>query len=225
MVAGAEDRSSERRARCPCRRHRRRRLHRPRADGAACRRRRPVVAVTRRAIAVPPGVTLHAIGEITATTDWSALLQGARAVVHLAAPAHAPSGADQQWIRGEAAAAAQLARAAGAAGCRAAGAGELDQGAGRCQQRCAVPRRAAGIARRCLWLRQMAHRGGDAHDLRRGRAGADGDPAAAGLRPRRQSQFPARCCASSIAGCRCPWPASSTAAAWSISTTSSISSS
>src|SRR5258708_38940290 len=76
----------------------------------------PVSAVVRRAVAVPRGVTLHAIGDITAATDWSPLLHGARAVVHLASRAHAPPGADQEWIEGEAAAAAQLARAAGRAG-------------------------------------------------------------------------------------------------------------
>src|SRR5713226_6411921 len=76
----------------------------------------PVSAVVRRAVAVPRGVTLHAIGGITAATDWSALLRGARAVVHLASRAHAPPGADQEWIAGEAAAAAQFVRAAGRAG-------------------------------------------------------------------------------------------------------------
>jgi len=76
----------------------------------------PVSAVVRRAVAVPRGVTLHAIGDITAATDWSALLRGARAVVHLASRAHAPPGADQEWIEGEAAAAAQFVRAAGRAG-------------------------------------------------------------------------------------------------------------
>jgi UDP-N-acetyl-alpha-D-quinovosamine dehydrogenase len=75
-----------------------------------------VSAVMRRAVAVPRGVTLHAIGDITTATDWPPLLRGARAVVHLAARAHAPLGADQDWIQGEAAAAAQLARAAGRAG-------------------------------------------------------------------------------------------------------------
>lgn len=75
----------------------------------------PVRAVVRRAIAVPRGVTLHAIGDITPATDWSPLLRGARAVVHLAGRAHAPLGAAHDWIEGEAAAAAQLARAAGRA--------------------------------------------------------------------------------------------------------------
>ncbi len=76
----------------------------------------PVSAVVRRAVAVPRGVTLQAIGGITAASDWSALLRGARAVVHLASRAHAPPGADQEWIAGEAAAAAQFVRAAGRAG-------------------------------------------------------------------------------------------------------------
>jgi nucleoside-diphosphate-sugar epimerase len=76
----------------------------------------PVTAVVRRAAAVPPGVALHAIGDITASTDWAPLLRGARAVVHLASRAHAPLGADLGWIEGDAAAAAQLAREAGRAG-------------------------------------------------------------------------------------------------------------
>jgi nucleoside-diphosphate-sugar epimerase len=70
----------------------------------------------RRAVTLPCGVTFHAIGDITAATDWSPVLQGARAVVHLASRAHAPPGADQGWIKADAAAAAQLARAAGRAG-------------------------------------------------------------------------------------------------------------
>jgi len=76
----------------------------------------PVRAVVRRADATPRGVTLHAIGDITAETNWSPLLDGARAVVHLASRAHVPAGADQGWIEHDAAAAAQLARAAGRAG-------------------------------------------------------------------------------------------------------------
>ena len=76
----------------------------------------PVTAVVRRAVAVPPGVALHTIGDITAATDWAPLLGGARAVVHLASRAHAPLGADLGWIEGDAAAAAQLARDAGRAG-------------------------------------------------------------------------------------------------------------
>jgi nucleoside-diphosphate-sugar epimerase len=75
-----------------------------------------VSAVVRRTVAVPRGVSLHAIGDITAATDWSPLLRDARAVVHLASCAHAPPGADQGWIERDAAAAVQLARAAGRAG-------------------------------------------------------------------------------------------------------------
>src|SRR6185437_3391623 len=75
-----------------------------------------VTAVMRHAAAVPPGVTRHAIGDITGATDWAPLLRGARAVVHLASRAHAPLGADLGWIEGDAAAAAQLARDAGHAG-------------------------------------------------------------------------------------------------------------
>ncbi|HEX9103329.1 MAG TPA: NAD-dependent epimerase/dehydratase family protein, partial [Polyangia bacterium] len=61
-------------------------------------------------------VALHVIGDITAATDWTALLRGAHAVVHLASRAHATPGAAQDWIEDDAAAAAQLARAAGRAG-------------------------------------------------------------------------------------------------------------
>ena len=76
----------------------------------------PIRAVVRRAVAAPPGVSVHAIGDITATTEWPALLRGARAVVHLANRAHAAADAEQDWIEHDAAAAAQLARAAGRAG-------------------------------------------------------------------------------------------------------------
>jgi nucleoside-diphosphate-sugar epimerase len=76
----------------------------------------PVSAVVRRAVAVPAGITMNAIGDITGATDWAPLLHGARAVVHLASRAHASLGADLGWIESDAAAAAQLAREAGRAG-------------------------------------------------------------------------------------------------------------
>ena len=75
-----------------------------------------VVAQLRRATPLPPDAIAGMIGDITAATDWSAVLRGARTVVHLAGRAHRPTGDDQQWIEGEAAAAAHLGRAAAAAG-------------------------------------------------------------------------------------------------------------
>jgi nucleoside-diphosphate-sugar epimerase len=75
-----------------------------------------VVAQLRRAAPLPAQAITGMIGDITSATDWSAVLRGARAVVHLAGRAHRPAGGDQQWIEGEAAAAANLARAAAAAG-------------------------------------------------------------------------------------------------------------
>lgn len=80
------------------------------ADGAR------VVAQLRRAAPLPSEVTTGMIGDITAQTDWSAVLRGARAVVHLASRAHKPAGDEREWIEGEAAAAANLARAAATAG-------------------------------------------------------------------------------------------------------------
>jgi nucleoside-diphosphate-sugar epimerase len=75
-----------------------------------------VVAHLRRAAPLPAQAITGMIGDITPSTDWSAVLRGARAVVHLAGRAHRPAADDQQWIEGEAATAAHLARAAAAAG-------------------------------------------------------------------------------------------------------------
>ncbi len=76
----------------------------------------PVVAVLRRPAALPSGVTVQILGDITAATPWSPLLAGARAVVHLAGRAHAPEAADPRWIEAEAGTAAALARHAKDAG-------------------------------------------------------------------------------------------------------------
>jgi nucleoside-diphosphate-sugar epimerase len=75
-----------------------------------------VVAQLRRAAPLPPDVIIGMVGDITAQTDWSAVLRGATAVVHLASRAHKPAGDEREWIEGEAAAAANLARAAAVAG-------------------------------------------------------------------------------------------------------------
>lgn len=78
----------------------------------------PVIALARNAAEAPaqPGVTWRAVGDMTTgAVDWTALLRGARAVVHLASRAHAPPG-EPGWIERDAAVAARLARGAGAAG-------------------------------------------------------------------------------------------------------------
>jgi nucleoside-diphosphate-sugar epimerase len=76
-----------------------------------------VIAAVRCAAGFSPGVTERVVGDITRATDWTPLLTGARAVVHLAGRAHAPSGdAPRDWMESDAAAAAALARAAGQAG-------------------------------------------------------------------------------------------------------------
>ena len=75
-----------------------------------------VVAVVRQPAALAPGVEQRAVGDITASTDWSGLLAGARAVVHLASRAHAAIADEQRWIESESAASAALARAARGAG-------------------------------------------------------------------------------------------------------------
>ncbi len=76
-----------------------------------------VVAVVRRPAAMPQGVAVHAVGDITAALDWAPLLAGAGAVVHLASRAHAPkTAAEDGSMASDAAAAAQLMRAAGRAG-------------------------------------------------------------------------------------------------------------
>lgn len=75
-----------------------------------------VVAAVRQPVALGQGITVAALGEIGAATDWAPLFTGARAVVHLASRAHQPVGiAPQRWIDEEVAAGAALARAAVAA--------------------------------------------------------------------------------------------------------------
>jgi nucleoside-diphosphate-sugar epimerase len=75
-----------------------------------------VVAAVRHPVALGDGITVAALGEIGAATDWAPLFAGARAVVHLASRAHQPLGiAPQHWIDEEVAAGAALARAAAAA--------------------------------------------------------------------------------------------------------------
>jgi nucleoside-diphosphate-sugar epimerase len=79
----------------------------------------PVVAVTRRPVSfAAAGIEVRASGELTAATDWAELLDGARAVVHLAARAHDADVEERQWIEGEGKTAAALARAATRAGVR-----------------------------------------------------------------------------------------------------------
>ena len=75
----------------------------------------PAVAVTRRPTRPEVDVPTVALGEISASTDWSPVLAGAQGVVHLAARAEAPPGSDTAWIDAEASAAASLATAAAAA--------------------------------------------------------------------------------------------------------------
>jgi UDP-N-acetyl-alpha-D-quinovosamine dehydrogenase len=75
-----------------------------------------VVVQLRRAAPLPAAAITGLIGDITAQTDWSAVLRGARVVVHLASRAHRPAGDEREWLEGEATAAANLARAARTAG-------------------------------------------------------------------------------------------------------------
>jgi nucleoside-diphosphate-sugar epimerase len=76
----------------------------------------PVVAVVRQPLELGSGIAVRAVGDIAPTTDWSDLLAGARALVHLAGRAHAAVDDEREWIESEAAAAAALARAAVGAG-------------------------------------------------------------------------------------------------------------
>jgi nucleoside-diphosphate-sugar epimerase len=73
-----------------------------------------VAYLTRAGIAVT-AVSRRDTGTLEASSDWSALLEGCRAVVHLASLAHAPA-AGTAWIDAEAATAAALAAAARGAG-------------------------------------------------------------------------------------------------------------
>ncbi len=74
-----------------------------------------VRAVTRAAATFPPPVETRVGGTLCDHSDWRGLLDGARAVVHLASRAHAPP-ADAGWLAAERAAAAAIAAAAAAAG-------------------------------------------------------------------------------------------------------------
>ncbi len=76
----------------------------------------PVIAVLRQAAALPEAAEPRVLGELTAATDWSPLLARARAVVHLASRAHAPTRDEQRWIESEAEAGGSLARQAKNAG-------------------------------------------------------------------------------------------------------------
>jgi nucleoside-diphosphate-sugar epimerase len=73
------------------------------------------VAVVRQPTALGAAV-VRAIGTLSAETDWSPLLAGAGAVVHLASRAHAAIADERRWIENEAATASALARAAKGAG-------------------------------------------------------------------------------------------------------------
>lgn len=73
----------------------------------------PVIAVARRPAPLPPAAEIRTVDTIDGATDWRPLLEGGRAVIHLAARAHAPAAEDEEaWIAAESAAAAGLARAA-----------------------------------------------------------------------------------------------------------------
>ena len=80
----------------------------------------PAIAVTRRPAAIAPGLAATAVGDITASTDWRPILEGAASLVHLASRAHQPAeaAAPADWIEAEAAAAGHLATSAAQAGLR-----------------------------------------------------------------------------------------------------------
>lgn len=77
-----------------------------------------VVTVLRRPAASAPGVATRVMGTLDADSDWGPVLDGARAVVHLASRAHAPlaPGEGEGWIEAEAARARHLAAEAARAG-------------------------------------------------------------------------------------------------------------
>jgi len=79
-----------------------------------------VKAVTRRPTAIASGLSATVVGDLTARTDWTALLEGAGAVVHLASGSSVVAGAatSADWAEVEVAAARHLARSAVAAGVR-----------------------------------------------------------------------------------------------------------
>ncbi len=76
---------------------------------------RALMAHLARAGVAAIGATRRDTGTLEASSDWSALLDGCRAVVHLASLAHAPA-AGTAWIEAEAATGAALAAAARGAG-------------------------------------------------------------------------------------------------------------
>lgn len=74
-----------------------------------------VRAVTRTAAAFAPPVEVRVASTLDPHSDWRGLLNGARAVIHLANRAHAPPGNDA-WLASERDTAAAIAAAAPAAG-------------------------------------------------------------------------------------------------------------
>ena len=80
----------------------------------------PVRPVTRRPTALASGLSAIVAGDLTARTDWTRLLEGAGAVVHLASGSSPDVGAaiSADWAETEVAAAGHLARSAVAAGVR-----------------------------------------------------------------------------------------------------------
>ena len=84
------------------------------AEGAGVR------AVTRRPTEFASGLSATVAGDLTARTGWTALLEGASAVVHLASGSNPVVGAatSADWVEMEVAAARHLARSAVAAGVR-----------------------------------------------------------------------------------------------------------
>jgi len=74
-----------------------------------------VRAVTRTATEFVPSVEARVAGTLDRHSDWRGLLNGARAVIHLASRAHAPPG-DDAWLTAERDTAEAIADAATAAG-------------------------------------------------------------------------------------------------------------
>ena len=184
-----------------------------------------VVAAMRHPVALGDGITLAALGEIGAATDWAPLLPApARSCISPAAPIsprHRAAALDQRrgCRRGR-----SLARAAARPGSSALMLLSSIKVLGDASTVAPFPPgRSPASPGDAYGLAKWRIEDGDATALARG-PGADRDAAAAGLRPRRQSQFPGASRASSIAACRCRLAASSTAAAWSLSTTLSTSS-
>ena len=72
----------------------------------------PVIGAVRDARPIGGGVETRVTGNLSAGSDWPALLAGCRAVVHLASRAHASAAPNEEWIAAEEATAAVLAGAA-----------------------------------------------------------------------------------------------------------------